>query len=82
MMGFGLGSGSAIYMFVFWFVTIALAVWLLSRLFPRESDDRSYRSPTGPADRAETALEILRQRYARGEISQGEYEQIRHDLDA
>jgi putative membrane protein len=30
----------------------------------------------------ETPLEILKKRYARGEISRGEYEQMRKDLES
>lgn len=35
---------------------------------------------TGPAPTSETPLEILKARYARGEISREEYEQMRLDL--
>jgi putative membrane protein len=35
---------------------------------------------TGPAQTSQTPLEILEARYARGEISREEYEQVRRDL--
>jgi putative membrane protein len=35
---------------------------------------------TGRAQNSETPLEILKARYARGEISHEEYEQMRRDL--
>jgi putative membrane protein len=36
----------------------------------------------GPPQSSETPLEILKARYARGEISREEYEQMRRDLEA
>lgn len=38
-------------------------------------------NPTGQAQNRETPLEILKARYARGEISRQEYEQMRQDLE-
>ncbi len=37
---------------------------------------------TGRAQNSETPLEILKARYARGEISHEEYERMRRDLEA
>lgn len=36
---------------------------------------------SGPAQSRQTPLEILQARYARGEISREEYEQMRRDLE-
>lgn len=36
---------------------------------------------TGPAQTGQTPLEILEARYARGEVTREEYEQIRRDLE-
>ncbi len=36
---------------------------------------------TGPTQNSETPLEILKARYARGEIGREEYEQMRRDLE-
>jgi putative membrane protein len=81
MMGFGFGGFGLIFMLLFWVAIIVLAVWLLSSLFPRVTNT----SPTQPAlprhVPSESALEILKQRYARGEISKTEYEDMRRDLD-
>lgn len=36
---------------------------------------------TGPAQTSQTPVEILNARYARGEISREEYDQMRRDLE-
>ncbi len=61
-------------MLLFWGVLIALAVWLVKVLFDRRSQQ--------PADHVLSAREILAQRYARGEISRAEYDQMLTDLNA
>lgn len=65
--------GMWLMMLVFWGGLILLAVWLAKGLFNP--------TPERPPER-QTPQEILRQRYARGEISRAEYEQMRHDLGA
>ena len=37
---------------------------------------------TRPAQNSQTPLEILKARYARGELSSEEYEQVRRDLES
>jgi putative membrane protein len=39
-------------------------------------------NPGGPAQTGQTPLELLKARFARGEISREEYEQMRRDLEA
>lgn len=57
-----------------WVLFLVLVAVFLLTMFrptsPRRQDD-----PSGPG-----ALEIARQRYARGEISREEFEQLRQDL--
>ena len=71
MYGFGiwwlLGMGM---MVLFWIAIILLVVWVVRSLFPRERHS-GY----------DQALEMLRQRYAKGEISAAEYEQARARLE-
>lgn len=63
------GLGMIFMMLVFWALVITAVVlgvrWLLSQ---------------GKESRSDTALEILRQRYARGEINKEEFEARRRDL--
>jgi putative membrane protein len=71
MYGYGIwwliGTG---LMILFWIAIILLAIWVVRSLFPRER--RSGQ---------DQALEILRQRYAKGEINAAEYEQARARLE-
>ena len=71
MDGFGgwwiLGMG---LMVLFWVAIILLVIWAVRSLFPRERRSGS-----------DQALEILRQRYAKGEINAAEYEQARARLE-
>lgn len=56
-------------MLVFWILLAVLIVWLLGLAVPRG------RSPGG-----KSALEILDERYVKGEIGKEEYEQTKRDL--
>ena len=78
MMGMGLGFGvfGLVLMLVFWGGLIALAVWLVSVLFPRNDRDTS-----ASTDQDLSAREMLDRRYARGEITRDQYELIRQNID-
>ncbi len=83
MMGFG-GTGMGLWVVLFWLAVVGLALWLLSRLFPGTREHpRSQQSRTngiisgGPG----RALDILNERYARGEITREEYQEIRRDIE-
>ena len=64
MFGGGLG------MILIWLVPIALAIWFFSSL-----GKRSRETPT-----EKTALDILKDCYARGEIDQDEFELKKRDI--
>jgi len=68
MMGFGLGG---VGMVLFWLLVIAVAILVIGRLSDR--NDR-YREPD------KTPSQILKQRFAAGEISRREYRRRRHEL--
>ncbi len=85
MHGFGFGWGGMILgglmMLLFWGVIIALIVLAL-RALSRSGSGRTT-PPAGPSGQAgDQALEILRERYARGEITKDEYTTMRQDLTA
>ena len=71
--GMMIGSaGLGFLMILFWVVVIVAFVMLISALF---TGRRSSSSET------ESPLEILRKRYARGEIDKARYDAMRRDLD-
>ncbi len=72
MGGFGWGLYMPIIMIVFW----GLVIWGIVALVRGVSS----RNNTGSSASAESALEILKRRYARGEITKQEYEERKKDL--
>jgi putative membrane protein len=66
MSGFGMLAGmgwlGVLTMLLFWAGVLALVIWGVSNLFP-----------TRPLATEPDAVEIVRQRFARGEISREEY---------
>jgi putative membrane protein len=66
--GFG-GGGMGIGMLLFWGLIVALVLVLVRALGSRSGDER-HRTP----------LDILRERYAKGEIDKAEFEQKRREL--
>ncbi len=74
MMGLGImGLGMIGGMLLFWIVLIVLAVLLVRGLF---RDNRTSPNSNQPL----TARQILEQRYARGEINQEQFLQMKKDI--
>ena len=71
-MGWWMVFGS-IWMVAFWAVIIALVVWGVRKLMQREGSGPSTTEKRAP-------LGIAKERYARGDISKEEFEQIKKDL--
>jgi putative membrane protein len=71
MNGFGFGG---ILPILFWIAIIGLAVWLIGSLV-----SRANHQPLNPPS-AESPLDILKKRYARGEITKEQYQQMLLDL--
>lgn len=57
-------------MVIFWLTIVLLGIWVVRNVFPHQ------RRPG-----RDQALEILRQRYAAGEINEAEYERARARLE-
>lgn len=69
--GFGMGFGGG-FMLLFWILLIVALAWLVKALVGRDSEVAERR----------TALEILDERYASGEIDEAAYRRVRADLEA
>ena len=65
-LGWGWIAMAAVHMIVFWFVCIAVLVWIFADRRPR----------------GESAIDILRSRLAKGELSLDEFERLRRELVA
>lgn len=61
------------FMALFWIAVIGGIMWLIVYLTRRSG------SGSGTADN-DTPLDILKKRYARGEISKDDFDSMRHDL--
>ncbi len=68
--GWGMGFGG-ILMIVFWILFILGIVYLV----------KSIAGSKKGAAREETALEILKKRYAKGELSKEDFERMKEDLN-
>jgi putative membrane protein len=72
--GYGMGGFSSIIMIAFWVAAIVGVIFLIRWLVVSTgASARSGRSE-------DSALEILKRRYARGEINKEEFEEKRKDL--
>ncbi len=67
-MGFGFGGG---FMWIVWVLVLLAVIWGIKAAF----------SASSSTDRTQNALEILKIRYARGEISAEEYQRMRRELE-
>ena len=65
-------------MVFFWGAIIALVVWAVQSLGRGEAGHTQRGGATPPA---RPPLEIAKERYARGEISRDEFEQMKRDLE-
>lgn len=71
--GYGMGVFGGLFMLAFWGLIVVGLVLVIRRLW--------YQGPGGTGTGAnETPLDILKRRYARGEINRAEYERMKQDL--
>ncbi len=68
-------DGHMWFMVIIWIAIIAVIIWAIVAI--TQKPERS----TDPADPDNTALEVLKKRYARGEIEKEEYEAKKKDLN-
>lgn len=74
--GFGMMNGfGGIFMILLWVVIIGLGVWLISNLVSRTNSQPPSNLPS-----VESPLDILKKRYARGEITKEQFDEMRRTL--
>jgi putative membrane protein len=73
MLGFG-GWLMMVLVVVFWVLVIVGLIYLVKWLISQTRNESGSQYGQG------TALDILKKRYARGEISKAEFEEIKKDL--
>jgi putative membrane protein len=61
---------------IFWIIIIGVILYLI--FGRRSSSEQSW--PPVPGPESETALDILKKRYAKGEITKAEFEQMKQDI--
>ena len=84
MWGYGYGWGTMFLMslgMVLWIALLVVLTWALIWGLSNKTST-SPGQPTGNAGRGSSALDILRERYARGEIDTATFEQMRERLQA
>lgn len=72
MFSWGLGGG--IMMIIFWAVIILSIIWIVREVGGRNNSDKTHRG--------KSAIEILEERYAKGEIDKKEFEEKKKDLSS
>ncbi len=79
MWGYGWGWTAMLWMglgLLLWLAALGLIIWAVVRIIGSRGTFTRNVAPGGPS-----ALEILQQRYARGEIDAATYEQLCERLD-
>ncbi len=85
MWGYPAGYGWAGFLWmalnmVFWLALLGLLIWALARWLGR-SPSGGNAPPPPPTSPALSALDVLKQRYARGEIDEPTYLRMREQLE-
>jgi len=74
-MGFGWwgGGGTMVFMLLVWILIIVLVIWVISKLLNNKGLSKNIFSQ-------HSSEEILKERYAKGEITKKEFEEMKREL--
>lgn len=73
----GWGMGGYLGMFVFWIIGILFLVWLIKELFSGK-ENGTINSIENATEKS--PMDILKERYAKGEITKKEYEEKKKEF--
>lgn len=85
MMGYNFGFGGGfgmVVMALFWVAIVVLAIWLVGKLLGSTGGAMTTRSELQNLPQPLNANEMLKQRYARGEITKEQFEEMRRNIEA
>lgn len=71
--------GFGVLMMVFWLIVLAVAAFVVLRYLKEHNYHASQISQTGEVQKLDP-LDIVRERYAKGEITKEQFEQLKKDL--
>lgn len=70
MFGWGLGGG--VMMILFWVALIIFIVWIAKEVNSRNQSNTTH---------SKSAIDVLKERYAKGEVDKKEFEEKKRDLE-
>lgn len=82
MMGFGMLGFGMLFMLLFWVLIIGGGAWLVVMLVRGSQGQPMPRLGAPGAPAGQTPLEILNTRYAKGEITKQQLEEMKRDIGA
>ena len=71
---FGWGAGGGLMMILFWAAIIFFIIWIVREISGKNNSDKTHHP--------KSALDILNERYAKGEIDKKEFEEKKKDLSS
>ncbi len=83
MTGFGFGGMlfGGLLMLLFWVAVVGGAIWLVVTLVRGTQNSNSSPVSTPAPLGGQTVLDVLKVRYARGEITKEQFEEMKRDLN-
>lgn len=66
-------SGAMMFGWVFWILLLVVIIWVVYQFLNKNRNSANTKS--------ENAMDILKERYAKGEITKEEYETMKKDLN-